>query len=93
MTQNTGVCGKYIIEKADGSPVDPEATYFVLRLDVDPAARAAMWAYAEATGNEKLAGDITACLNELEEPPCGCREADCPHARVFSSVWRHGGSA
>ncbi len=37
---------KYNIEKQDGSPVDPNAQYFVLRIDTDPAARYALNAYA-----------------------------------------------
>jgi len=37
---------KYKIEKTDGSPVDPKAEYFVLRIDTDPAARKALAAYA-----------------------------------------------
>jgi ferredoxin-thioredoxin reductase catalytic subunit len=41
-----GLYLKYIIEKADGSPVAPEADYFVLRLDNDKAARAAAANYA-----------------------------------------------
>lgn len=93
MPDAQGVYGKYVISKSDGSPVDPEACYFVLRLDVDPAARAAMLVYAEAVRpeNEEMAGDIEACIEELETPPCNCREAICPHTRTFSSVWRHGG--
>jgi hypothetical protein len=37
---------KYKIEKKDGSPVEPNAQYFVLRVDTDPAARFAIVAYA-----------------------------------------------
>jgi len=37
---------KYKIQKMNGKPIDPNAQYFVLRLDTDPAARAAMLAYA-----------------------------------------------
>ncbi|KKL93314.1 hypothetical protein LCGC14_1875890, partial [marine sediment metagenome] len=33
---------KYKIQKMNGKPIDPNAQYFVLRLDTDPAARAAM---------------------------------------------------
>lgn len=36
---------KYEIEKTDGTPVDPEAMYFVLRVDTDPAARTALATY------------------------------------------------
>lgn len=31
----TGLINKYIISKTDGFPVDPDAKYFVLRLDVN----------------------------------------------------------
>lgn len=37
---------KYHITKNDGSPVDPNAQYFVLRIDTDSAARAAVMVYA-----------------------------------------------
>lgn len=46
--RNRGWYGKYIIEKVDGTPIDPQAEYFVLRIDKDPAARIAAMAYAEA---------------------------------------------
>jgi hypothetical protein len=36
---------KYVISKGDGSPVDPHAWYFVLRIDEDPHAQAAARAY------------------------------------------------
>ncbi len=43
---------KYIISKADGSPVDETAVYYVLRLDKDTdlgvIARGAIMAYAKA---------------------------------------------
>lgn len=39
---------KYTITKTDGTPVDPNAQYFVLRIDTDPAAREALLAYAKA---------------------------------------------
>jgi len=59
---------KYRIEKADGSPVDPKAIYFVLRLDEDPCARAAIRTYAESVrdaGNHVLSSELrnlVACL-------------------------------
>lgn len=37
---------KYVITKTDGSPVDPDAVYFVLRLDKDPHAQRAAFAYS-----------------------------------------------
>lgn len=62
-----GLHGRYIISKSDGSPVDDNAEYFVLRLDsggsdqlhID-ACRLAILAYAQAIENHlpQLAGDI-----------------------------------
>lgn len=49
-----GLINKYVIAKTDGSPVDPNAEYFVLRLDegCEPnhrnACRSAIAAYARA---------------------------------------------
>jgi hypothetical protein len=56
----SGLFGKYIVHKADGSPVSPEADYFVLRLDTDPAARAAVLEYANRVFFEapRLARDL-----------------------------------
>lgn len=90
--QERGVYMKYQIHKADGSPCDPDATYFVLRLDKDPAARAAMLVYAEETDNEELANDILGCLEDLAPPHCNCREANCSHARSLGlcRVWQYG---
>jgi hypothetical protein len=39
---------KYHIEKEDGTACDPNAVYFVLRIDKDLAAREALKAYAMA---------------------------------------------
>jgi len=47
-----GLYGKYKIEKADGSPMDPDADYFFLRLDKDPHALVALSAYAESIKKE-----------------------------------------
>ena len=44
---NQGLYNKYEIRKRDGKLVDPEAVYFVLRLDTDPVARAAARTYAK----------------------------------------------
>jgi len=52
--RKSGLYGKYIIQKADGSPVDPEADYFILRLDADPVARIAALEYAIQTDDQKL---------------------------------------
>lgn len=88
----SGIDLKYRIEKRDGTPIDPEACYFVLRLDTDPAARAAAKAYAENCDNDQLASDILNCLDGLAVTPCGCREAACPHRFIQSFVWQYGES-
>lgn len=60
MSQNAGLYGKYIVQKADGSDVDPNADYFVLRLDTDPAAQRAALRYADIVRVEspRLAEDL-----------------------------------
>ncbi len=62
-----GLYGKYIIQKADGTPVDPKAVYFTLRLDTDPHARAAIRAYIEncREAQPELAGDLERLMREL----------------------------
>ena len=66
---SNGLYDKYLIQKADGAPVDPRARYFVLRYDTDPHAKVALRAYADAIRprNPKLANDIDADL-ALGEP-------------------------
>lgn len=58
---------KYIISKRSGDPVDPEAQYFVLRVDRDPHAFVALQAYAGSvrSDNEELANDIMEWSKEL----------------------------
>lgn len=90
MSNTRGIYGKYIIEKSDGSKVNPEACYFVLRLDTDSAARKAMRQYARSIRreNEMFAVQIDQCIEEIEASHCNCREAMCSHQSPFSSVWR-----
>jgi len=62
-----GYVKKYIISKTDGTPTDPKADYFVLRLDKDPHAQKAILKYAESVrkDNPQLADDIhTKMVNE-----------------------------
>lgn len=65
--EEKGLYGKYKIEKTDGSPVDPKAIYFTLRLDTDPYARKAIRAYIEACREEQpeLARDLEKVMGEL----------------------------
>jgi hypothetical protein len=62
-----GLYNRYVVKKADGTPVDPRAEYFVLRLDEhgrDPihieACRAAAMVYADMIAEHlpKLAADL-----------------------------------
>ncbi len=56
-SERKGLYGKYIIEKANGEPLDPEAKYFVLRYDKgtkDSAAKEAMWRYAFLCEDDEL---------------------------------------
>jgi len=55
-----GYDSKYIIAKKNGNAIDPKADYFVLRLDEDPHALVALFAYAKSVSrvNKKLAEDL-----------------------------------
>lgn len=57
-----GLYDKYEVLK-DAEPINGSA--FVLRPDRDRAARAALWAYANATENETLADDLREWVGEL----------------------------
>jgi len=46
MENMKGLYNKYIIHKSDGTSIDPNADYFVLRLDTDSCARGAIRNYA-----------------------------------------------
>lgn len=53
------------LKKADGSPTDPKAQYFVLRIDTDPAAREALATYANAierAGDGEFAEELRAWI-------------------------------
>lgn len=61
-----GIFDKYKVEKRDGTPIDPKARYFVLRVDTDRHARAALMMYAESCQDEnpQLFQDIATLLTE-----------------------------
>ena len=61
---------KYVITKRDRSPIDPEAQYFVLRLDTDRCARAAAYHYAECIESKwpGLARDLRKLVGSLLGP-------------------------
>lgn len=60
---------KYIITKKNGNPIDPEADYFVLRLDKDPHAIVALFTYAQSVkrDNMPLALDVTKKCNQYKQ--------------------------
>jgi hypothetical protein len=64
-----GLREKFRIRRVDGRPMPEGARYFVLRIDDDPHARAALRAYAAscAAENPALAADLTAALAETED--------------------------
>jgi hypothetical protein len=66
-----GIYGKYEIRKVDGTPVDPKAIYFTLRLDTDKHARAAVRAYIESCREEEpeLAADLWKMLHSVDVCP------------------------
>lgn len=47
-----GLYGKYIVTKTSGEPIEPQAQYFVLRIDTDIHARKALVAYARSIREE-----------------------------------------
>jgi hypothetical protein len=72
-----GLYNKYtVINKETGEETTDRL--FILKPDKDPAARAALKAYAAATDNEKLAKDLIHWA-DYEFLPCACREAMCGH--------------
>jgi len=73
-----GLYGKYKIEKTDGTPIDPKAQYFVLRLDTDPYARRAIRKYAVYMDevNPQLGRELKRWLQETHNTEAGQKEVD-----------------
>lgn len=71
MKMKKGLYDKYKIAKTDGTPIDPDAHYFVLNLSTDQDAREAAYEYADlcAITNPKLSEDLKALLAALEGKP------------------------
>ena len=72
-----GLKDKYIISKRipggkgvpdSSKPTDPDAEYFVLRIDQDPHARAALFAYSQSIRDENVefATDLSRWLSRTE---------------------------
>lgn len=64
---NKGLYKKYIVQKADGTEIDKNADYFVLRLDTDEAARKALIEYAKYTNNNNLVRDILKHISKYDK--------------------------
>lgn len=67
-----GLFDKYIVHKADGTPCDEDAIYFVLRLDTDPFAQTAAHFYAFLCHqqNPALSADLLTLLrNHTDKEP------------------------
>jgi hypothetical protein len=67
MSEKIGVYDKYVVTKKVGI-CDPDAEYFVLRIDTDPHARVALKAYAQSIleENRNLAFDLLAKVAKYE---------------------------
>ena len=66
---------KYVVTKRDGSLIDSEAQYFVLRLDTDGCARAAAIFYAVCIQEEQpgLAFELSRLAKSLEQEKKECK--------------------
>lgn len=66
--KNGGLRQKYNITKTSGEPIDDGAVYFVLRVDEDPHARAALRAYAGSVADENdvLASDLLMLVERFD---------------------------
>lgn len=61
-----GLYGKFIIEKANGESIHPDARYMVMNYAQDPHARIAVAVYADSVEaeNPTLAAELRAALAE-----------------------------
>lgn len=84
-----GIYDKYNVERTDGSSKPggkhDGCAYFVLDLEHDEFAIAALKAYAKACRREypALADDITTIIEAHQyeqDVRCNCREIGCPHS-------------
>lgn len=67
--EGEGLFGKYIIRKADGTNINPNAKYFVLRYDAmggahAQAARLALMRYCTLISGSTLADELTASIQK-----------------------------
>lgn len=93
--------GKYNVTKSDGTPTDPKAQYFVLRIDTDPAAMMALGFYAAVQPDHTFRDELHQWMNQIEarKPqriPLGTRvkctaqaRHECEVDEGFSGFWLH----
>jgi hypothetical protein len=77
----SGLFNKYIVQKSDGSPIDPNAQYFVLRVDTDPAARAALKVYAAYVDEDQpnFSDELYRWVDKYDSAPnTGLQSDGCP---------------
>jgi len=60
----------YLVSRNDGKPIPPEAVFLILRLDTDPAGRAAALYYARLlqASNREEARHIVGLVTQLARP-------------------------
>lgn len=84
--QDRGLYNKYQIINRE-TMEEAEGDYFVLKPAKDPAARAALLAYAETTDNHQLSADISAWILSLPDIPecdwCGEPAVELSHPHIF----------
>lgn len=91
MEEKTGLHQKYNVTKANGTPTDPDAVYFVLRLDTDQHARVAAIEYAESlfynsdagSAEDRLAGELVRLVQRFDP------ELECPICYNHGSIDDH----
>lgn len=73
-----GLYTKYLVTKSNGEPTDPEACYFVLRIDTDVHARKVLRVYAHFVKeeNSELCRDIRKLLLDTIRTKAGEKELD-----------------
>lgn len=67
MGKTRGIYRKYNISKANGKPIDPEAKYFILRIDNDYDALFAAIYWARKKENQELVDDLIELAKELDD--------------------------
>ena len=83
-----GFDNKYIITKRSGKPTDPNAMYFVLRLDKDPHARKAALAYAKSvkSDNLQLSNELTKAVARAAVQAKRSKKGEAPFTKPTITI-------